>query len=440
MGEGGRNRGEIDGSDTTTLRDGSVEQRKNTYRVRAGVKGGLSVPPELARDLGLEPGADLEAISRGGVVELRANIHSLARVYLEPTARCNLACETCVRNTWKEPMGDMDIRVFERLLAQFGRFPHLKSVMFGGFGEPTVHPSILAMIRGIKGKGLRAEMVTNGTLLDEAMAEGIVASGLDALWVSFDGASEASYEAIREGANYAGVIGNVRRLLDISKDRGRRIEIGIAFVVMKKNIDDLSRIDRLIEAVGASRVSVSNVLPYSAEMEKQMVCSLALSLETFSAAPGKAEVSLPRLDINNLTRETIFSLLRGYENLSLMGNPIRTEIKSCRFIRERCTFVRWDGKVSPCMGLLHAHTSFLNGNERTIEPWFAGDVASGDLYDIWHSSDYRKFRDKVDAFDFAPCHACGGCNLVDSNAEDCLGSVFPACGGCLWAQGVIQCP
>ena len=36
--------------------------------------------------------------------------------------------------------------------------------------------------------------------------------------------------------------------------------------------------------------------------------------------------------------------------------------------------------------------------------------------------------------------ACGGCNQVDANKEDCFGSTFPTCGGCLWAQGVIQCP
>ncbi|HBH13749.1 MAG TPA: hypothetical protein DDX29_11650 [Clostridiales bacterium] len=27
-----------------------------------------------------------------------------------------------------------------------------------------------------------------------------------------------------------------------------------------------------------------------------------------------------------------------------------------------------------------------------------------------------------------------------SNEKDCLKNEFPACGGCLWAQGVIQCP
>ena len=92
------------------------------------------------------------------------------------------------------------------------------------------------------------------------------------------------------------------------------------------------------------------------------------------------------------------------------------------------------------MGLLHSHTSYLYGNERAIEAYFVGDVRDGDLKTIWDSKEYREFREKVDAFDFSPCHACGGCNYIDANKEDCFGSTFPACGGCLWAQGIIQCP
>jgi hypothetical protein len=33
-----------------------------------------------------------------------------------------------------------------------------------------------------------------------------------------------------------------------------------------------------------------------------------------------------------------------------------------------------------------------------------------------------------------------GCNLSETNEEACFGNPFPTCGGCLWAQGVIQCP
>ena len=30
--------------------------------------------------------------------------------------------------------------------------------------------------------------------------------------------------------------------------------------------------------------------------------------------------------------------------------------------------------------------------------------------------------------------------MASTNGEDCYGNALPACGGCLWAQGVIQCP
>jgi hypothetical protein len=44
-------------------------------------------------------------------------------------------------------------------------------------------------------------------------------------------------------------------------------------------------------------------------------------------------------------------------------------------------------------------------------------------------------------FDFSPCQVCGVCNYAETNAEDCGGNLHPAaCGGCLWGQGVIQCP
>jgi MoaA/NifB/PqqE/SkfB family radical SAM enzyme len=440
MGEGGRNygeKGESERGSSALSRNGAG---KRSFRVGAGKGGRLEVHPDAARKLGLEPGAELEFIFDGGRVEVRPNIHSLSRLYIEPTTRCNLNCATCIRNTWAEPLGDMELSVFDRLMTQLKRFPHIESVMFGGFGEPTVHPDILNMIAAVKGLGLRVEMVTNGTRLDDTMLAGLAKSGLDTLWVSFDGTSEACFEGIREGADYGRVVSSLKRLRELNANGPRGIEVGISFVVMKRNIEDLRRIDRLIEAVGASRVSVSNVLPYSADMEREMVCGLAVSLETFSAVPGKAEISLPRLDINNLTKDAIFELLRGYDNLTLMGNPVRTEIKSCRFIRERCAFVRWDGKVSPCMGLLHNHTTYLNGNERKIEAYRVGDVSRDDLLEVWNSEEYRAFREKVDAFDFSPCHACGGCNHLEANREDCFGSSFPACGGCLWAQGVIQCP
>ena len=53
---------------------------------------------------------------------------------------------------------------------------------------------------------------------------------------------------------------------------------------------------------------------------------------------------------------------------------------------------------------------------------------------------YKTFRRKFDDFEFASCLYCGHCELFEENKEDCIGNTPPACGGCLWAEGVLSCP
>lgn len=402
--------------------------------------GRIVLPPDIVKKLGASNGDELDIIEDGGKVEIRPNIHSLARVYIEPTSRCNLTCRTCIRNTWTEPLGDMDGATFERLVTQLGRFPHLDSVMFGGFGEPTAHKNILDMIGRIKSLGARVEMTTNGTNLDSAMLSGLFANRLDMLWVSFDGTDEANFESIRKGARFQGIVESLQNLRQMNRRQRHKINIGIAFVVMRKNVGDLKAMDELARSLGADKILVSNVLPYSEDMEKEMLCLLTLSTETFTFAYQKTEMSLPRLDVSPITRDAIFHLLRGYLNLTLMGNKIFAPARQCRFIRDRTTFIRWDGNVSPCMGLIHAYKTFLYGYARSIRSYALGNINESSLWHIWNSKEYKEFRERIKLFDFSPCYVCGGCNLLDENNEDCYGNTFHVCGGCLWAQGVIQCP
>ena len=334
----------------------------------------------------------------------------------------------------------MSPTTFDAPAASLGRFKRLESVMFGGFGEPTAHPDILGMIARIKALGVRVEMTTNGTTLDEGLVDGLFKSRLDRLWVSFDGAEEASFSGVRRGADFERIVANLRRLQERNVGRRRRIAVGIAFVALRRNVNDLKALDELARRVGADRILVSNVLPYSAEMEKEMLCLLTLTTETLTFVPGKIEMSLPRLDVSPFTREAIYHLLQSQGNLTLMGNRVFVPTRRCRFVEDRTTFVRWDGKVSPCMGLLHSHTTFLYGSERSIRSFELGDLRASSLGAIWRSKRYREFRERVRAFDYSPCHVCGGCQLLEGNDEDCYGNPHPACGGCLWAQGIIQCP
>src|SRR5919108_4175702 len=79
-------------------------------------QGRLVVPPEMIDQYGLKPGARLRIDSDANSLRLHRPITQLAKVYIEPTSRCNIACRTCMRNTWDETMGGMTEETFERVL------------------------------------------------------------------------------------------------------------------------------------------------------------------------------------------------------------------------------------------------------------------------------------------------------------------------------------
>ena len=86
------------------------------------------------------------------------------------------------------------------------------------------------------------------------------------------------------------------------------------------------------------------------------------------------------------------------------------------------------------------HVTHLFDTERSLKRHIVGNMNERSLHDLWNTPDYVAFRKRVQEFDFSPCTSCGGCELFESNEEDCFGNTFPTCGACLWGQGIIQCP
>jgi hypothetical protein len=70
--------------------------------------GSLVIPPDLARRYGLAPGATVPVKDLDNHLVLHQPVSLLAKIYLEPTNDCPLACATCMRNAWKEPRADLD--------------------------------------------------------------------------------------------------------------------------------------------------------------------------------------------------------------------------------------------------------------------------------------------------------------------------------------------
>jgi len=369
-------------------------------------------------------------------------------LYIEPTSRCNLNCVMCSRNDWSDKqLGDMTAELFERTIIQIP--DTVKRIVFGGIGEPLFHPDIAAMVARAKATECTVEVISNGSLLDESMSRALVEAGLDRLWISLDALDSKRYGQIRCGADYATIMDNIDAFNTARGFAYRHIavfpkitpKLGIAFVLMKQNLDQLNVLLKSAYALGVNDIKVTHLIPYEQSQVEHTLFDRILGVRLYDALPGVGvNVDLPLLDTRDIDDELLQTFSDPVLSFSIMGATLQLQANHCRFIEDGIMFVRWDGQVAPCLALLHENTVYQRGRERHIKPHSFGAVARRSLTEIWDSEEYRGFRQKVSEFDFSPCVRCGSCELFSSNERDCQNNTFPTCGACLWARGLFQCP
>ncbi len=412
----------------------------NEYWVDVDEQGHLILPPDVMEHYGILSGAQIRMKEGSKSLRLHRPITHLAKVYVELTSRCNLTCQTCMRNAWEETQGNMTEATFQRLLESLKALPSRPDVFFGGFGEPLLIPDLAGKVAQVKALAGKVELITNGMLLSEHLSHELIQAGLDTLWVSVDGATPEHFADVRLGAALPTVLDNITRFSNLRNPNNPHPEIGISFVAMRRNIADLPQLIRMSTRLGASRYMVTNVFPYTEEMCKEMLYTRTVDGVDSTPSPWAPRIDLPRIDLNPESQDAIVHSMRYRNNVSLNGVTLGQDQGRCPFIERGSVAIRWDGAVSPCLPLMHQYITYLNGQHRTVRPHVIGNLGDRDLSSIWETPDYVAFRKRVSEFDFSPCTWCGGCSWSQANEEDCFANTFPTCGGCLWAQGVIQCP
>lgn len=414
---------------------------KKAIWAEVDAEGRLVLPPEVATRYGMTPGARVRIDEGTNHVRVHRAVQHLAKVYIEPTNRCNIDCAFCMRGSWDTPLGQMSEATFAAILDGLRAISPPPTVSFGGIGEPLAHPKTIDMIARVKETGATVEMITNGTLLDDKRSRRIIDAGLDVLWVSIDGATPESYADVRMGAELPQVLDNLARFRRARRPAHRPTPvIGVAFVAMRRNIRDLPEVIAIGRRHGATRFMVTNVLPYLPQMCDETLYDQTLNDIAYLPSPWLPRLNMPKLQLDDDTAETFVRVLKSNLNVTFAGNNLGGANDVCIFVESGAMAVGWDGSVSPCPPLLHTHVGYLRRRRRVSYSHIIGNVAERGLLDLWNDPDYVAYRERIHSFAFAPCTSCGGCELVDTNEADCFASPPPACGGCLWAQAVIQCP
>ena len=365
----------------------------------------------------------------------------LTKIYVEPTNRCNLNCVTCIRHSWEESFEDLAWPAYQALIDGLANFPDAKTVAFAGFGEPLCHPRFADMIRLGHEKGRRMETTSNALLLSSPMAERLVDAGLDQLTVSIDGTSEESLSVIRPGASLKKILENVKELRRLSEiKRAAPLTIGIEFVATKSNIREMPALQKIAEDIQASYVIVSNLLPYTAELQDEILYSLEPTSYEGRGDARNPRWHIPKMDWSRAVLESITNIASERSNLSYLDIDLNQRNNYCPFIRPGSLALSCHGYVSPCPPLLHSYACYVRGWKKSFRRCEFGNLNEQSLKFIWEQPDYAAFRERVRKFEFSPCVDCGGCEDSEKNEKDCQGNPFPVCGDCLWARGVLRCP
>jgi radical SAM protein with 4Fe4S-binding SPASM domain len=174
---------------------------------------------------------------------------------VETTAKCNLYCPMCPRESLPQPKEDMADDVFERLIAEAA--PSAEHMMLIGLGEPLLDTRIYQRIEYCARHKVATLLSTNGTLLDEAAAARLLDSSLEHITLSFDGSTKESFEFLRKGASFEKVRDNFVRFARLKHARRSKLQIVAQMVRLERNageVGDFMRFWRAVPGIDLVRV------------------------------------------------------------------------------------------------------------------------------------------------------------------------------------------
>lgn len=271
---------------------------------------------------------------------------------LEVTTLCRMTCDFCGHTTMSRPKRHMSLEDYALALERVAETGQT-SVTLYGYGEPLLHPHIVALVRMAADRGLAVALSTVPVHLDEALSAALLDAGLRLVNFSIDSLQPEVYRQLRgRHAKLDVATANVEAFLRLNRERGSPARTQLRMVSVAENAGE----ERDFVAQWRARgVDVVYARPY--------VFGMGVNHER--RAKGE-EGGL------------------AWASRILCTWPWRS-------------LVLWmDGHVSPCC--LDAHAALGMGDWRTTS-----------LAEIWRSEAYEALRAELREGGLPEGHLCGDC-------------------------------
>jgi len=316
-------------------------------------------------------------------------------IAFEVTRSCNLDCIHCRAAASKGPYeGELTTEEVYRILKEIREVSQPIIILTGG--EPLLREDIFNIAEKCIEFGLKPVLATNGTLIDEKVAEKIKKSGIARVSISLDGGEAKTHDDFRKmpGA-FEGAMKGISEL----KKAGIPFQINTTITGINK--DELPKIHELAIKLGAVAHHIFVLVPVGRgkEISREALTPEEYEriLKWFYEQRGKSN-----LQLKATCAPTYYRILR--ERAKAEGIKVTFETFGLDAITRGCLagtgfcFISHRGVVQPC-GYLEIP---------------CGDLRKQSFKEVWENSevfknlrDFSKYKGKCGKCEYI--RVCGGC-------------------------------
>jgi MoaA/NifB/PqqE/SkfB family radical SAM enzyme len=165
-------------------------------------------------------------------------------VQIESTNICNAKCVFCPRDDMHRRQGIMSVELFRKIVDECVTLG-ITHVRMHNYGEAFMDRKLVEKVKYAKDRGIKeVGMISNGSLITDHVARGMIDAGLDAINISVDASGKEVFESTRLGLKYDKVIANIERLVRLRAESGkRRPKLILSFVRQNNSADEQAFIE-----------------------------------------------------------------------------------------------------------------------------------------------------------------------------------------------------
>ncbi len=188
--------------------------------------------------------------------------HNLRLVFWESTAGCNLECAHCRRLDVSHQLMENDLTTEQAEVMIDGLAAFAKPILVLSGGEPLMRQDIFHLARYAGERDLPVALATNGTLVDDAMADQIVSARIRRVSISFDGSNAETHDAFRKQVgSFDSALAGLRRL----RERGMSTQINTT--VTRHNEHQMDALYQMALREGVDALHLFMLVPVGCGLE-----------------------------------------------------------------------------------------------------------------------------------------------------------------------------